>query len=259
MARPENTTPDELTALADGTLPARRRKRLEAELARSPELRAAFEQQQRAVDAIRTLEVVRAPDSLRARVDAERSGPSRRPARRAPARRFGFAAALAGATAAAALIVVLSLPGGAGGPSVVEAAELSELPPTEAAPQPAGDKLLDASLEGLPFPDWAAKFGWKATGERRDEIDGRTAVTVFYEKEGRTIAYTIISGEAIDPPDGSRSAVREGTRLRHFTEDGRTIVTWERDGKTCVLSGDGVPLGKLLELAAWKGLGSVPF
>jgi hypothetical protein len=36
-------------------------------------------------------------------------------------------------------------------------------------------------------------------------------------------------------------------------------VTWERHGRTCVLSGAGVAATKLLDLAGWKGLGAVPF
>ena len=42
-------------------------------------------------------------------------------------------------------------------------------------------------------------------------------------------------------------------------EDGRTVVTWERGGHTCVLSAEGVPADELLELAGWKGKGAVPF
>jgi hypothetical protein len=260
-------TERELAALADGSLTGRRRRRLEAKLAASAELRDALERQRRAVAAVRSLEV-RAPDALRARIEAEyarASGGRRAPAAgrvaRSPlSRRLGLVSGLAGAAAAVLLALVLTLPGGAGGPSVVEAAELSERPPTEPAPQPAGPKLLDAGAAGLPFPDWAERFGWRASGERRDEIDGRDAVTVFYEKEGRTIAYTILSGDALDPPSDSARAEREGTTLRYLREEGgRLIVTWERDGRTCVLSGSGVAANKMLDLAGWRGMGGVPF
>ena len=132
-----------------------------------------------AVAALRGLEL-RAPLGLRERIEAERER-ARGPARR---RRLTLGGALAGATAAAALLVVLLLPGGAGGPTVVEAAELGTRPATEPAPEPGQPKLLDASAFGLPFPDWAEKFGWEPSGRRVDEIDGRRAVTVFYEKDG---------------------------------------------------------------------------
>ena len=133
-----------------------------------------------AVAALRGLEL-RAPLGLRGRIEAERER-ARGPARR---RRLSLGGALAGLTAAAALLVVLLLPGGAGGPTVVEAAELGTRPATEPAPGPGQPKLLDASAFGLPFPDWAEKFGWEPSGRRVDEIDGRRAVTVFYEKAGR--------------------------------------------------------------------------
>jgi hypothetical protein len=198
---------------------------------------------------------LKAPLRLRQRIEAERER-ARRPARR---RRFTLGGALAGATAAAALLVVLLLPGGAGGPSVVEASELGTLPPTQPAPEPGRPKLLDASAFGLPFPDWAEKFGWEPSGRRVDEIDGRRAVTVFYEKEGREIAYTIVGGDTLGAPEPSAAAQREGTTLRYVKLDGRTIVTWERGGRTCILSGSEVPATTLLNLAGWKGLGAVPF
>ena len=207
-----------------------------------------------AVAALRSVEI-KAPPRLRQRIEAERER-ARGPARR---RRLTLGGALAGATAAAALLVVLLLPSGAGGPSVVEAAALGTRPPTAPAPQPGRPKLLDASAFGLPFPDWAEKFGWEPSGRRVDELDGRRAVTVFYEKDGREIAYTIVSGDALSVPDPSAAARREGTPLRYVTQDGRTIVTWERNGRTCVLSGADVAATKLLDLAGWKGLGAVPF
>jgi hypothetical protein len=215
---------------------------------------ADLERERFAVAALRSVEL-RAPAGLRTRIEAERER-AQRPARR---RRFGLGSALAGATAAAAVLVALLLPGGAGGPTVVEAAELATRAPEAPAPQAGEAKLLATSAFGLPFPDWAEKFGWVASGRRVDELDGRRAVTVFYEKDGREIAYTIISGEALPAPEPSAEATREGTRLRYLTDDGRTIVTWERNGLTCVLSGPDVPATTLLNLAGWKGLGAVPF
>jgi hypothetical protein len=268
MTPPRNPEPPahaELTALADGSLGGSRRERLEAQVARSPELAALLEQQRKAVGAMRSV-AVRAPEGLRARVEAERGGARRtgRASATAPrtsrGRRLRLGLALAGATAAVALVVALALPGAPGGPSVVEAAELGARPATQPAPGPGGPKLLAASAQGLPFPDWRERFGWRATGERQDEIEGRDAVTVFYAKEGRRIAYTIVSGEALDPPPRSARARREGTRLRYVrADDGRLIVTWRRSGRTCILTGSGVPAGSMLDLAGWRGLGAVPF
>jgi hypothetical protein len=246
----------ELAAYADGTLTGRRRARLEARMAASPEMRALVDEQRRAATALRSLSTP-APDRLRHRIEAER----RTTAKPARPRRLVLGAGVAAAVVAAALVAALTLPGDVGGPSVVQAAELAQRPAETGAPgiDSAQPKLLDAEAEGLAFPNWLELFGWRATGARTDEIDGRTATTVFYEKEGRRIGYTILSGDPIDPPDGARSAVREGTTLAYVTENGRTVVTWKRGDQTCVLSGEGVPVDKLLDLAGWKGKGAVKF
>ena len=83
--------------------------------------------------------------------------------------------------------------------------------------------------------------------------------TVFYRKEGRRIAYTIVAGDQLAWPPGSDKAEREGTKLRTFKDGDRTVVTWRRNGRTCVLSATNVPEDQLLELAAWKGQGAVDF
>jgi hypothetical protein len=118
-------------------------------------------------------------------------------------------------------------------------------------------KLLDAALENVPFPNWAEEFGWRATGVRIDRIGGRGTVTVFYEKNGRRIAYTIVSGDALDVPSDAEPAGRDGIDLHTLELAGRRVVTWERLGRTCILSGD-LDRPTLLKLAAWKGKGSVP-
>jgi hypothetical protein len=46
---------------------------------------------------------------------------------------------------------------------------------------------------------------------------------------------------------------------RTFRDDGRTVVTWERDGHTCVLSSTEAPSAELLALADWRGKGAIPF
>src|SRR5688500_9314786 len=82
-----------LTALADGTLPPRRRAAVEARVAESPELAELLERQRRAVGALRSVEV-RAPSELRRRIARERAG--RRSAwLRPPALVGGFAVAAA--------------------------------------------------------------------------------------------------------------------------------------------------------------------
>jgi hypothetical protein len=162
------------------------------------------------------------------------------------------------ALAVAALAAVLALPSGTpGGPSVVEAAAVGQLPAVEPAPRPATAKLLDRQAAGLPFPDWSQKFGWRATGARTDTLAGRRMTTVFYAKGARRIAYTIVGGAALHEPDGSDRIV-EGTRVRLVRAGQPALVTWQRRGHTCVLSGTADP-ETLRKLAAWKGKGAVEF
>jgi anti-sigma factor RsiW len=253
---PDERTERELAALADGSLPGRRREALEARVAGSPELRAALERQRSGVAALRGLDFT-APAGLRRRVEAERSRPSG-PVRR---RRLALGGALAATAAAIVLAVVLIAPSGSGGPTVVQAAELSDLPATEASVpvDPANAKLLDARVDGVSFPNLNAEFAWQEVGSRSDELEGRSTKTVFYEREGQRVGYTILSGEPIDPPDGARASVRNGVRLNTATDGGQAIVTWLREGRTCVVSGEGVSPKDLREVASWKGDGAVPF
>ncbi len=247
---------EELAALADGSLPDARREAVEALVDESPELAARLEEQRRAVAIVRgAAGEVEAPAGLRARVEAQRD-------RRTRSRRRPLVLGAGLATAAAlALAVVLVLPSGVGGPSLAQAATLATKPATGAPPQPLpGDpKLLDRAEEGVPFPTWLAKFGWRTAGVRVDTLDGREATTVFYEKKGKRIGYTIVAGDHIPVPEGAEPAQREGVELHSLTLDGREVVTWLRRGHTCVLSGAGVDRDVLLKLAAWKGAGSVPF
>jgi hypothetical protein len=161
-----------------------------------------------------------------------------------------------------ALALVLVLAGGSSSnPSVAETTALAQKPPTQAAPAPVpGDPaLLRASVDDVPFPNYSAKFGWKAAGARRDAPSGRAATTVFYGKGSRTIAYTIVSGEALDPPQDARATKRDGVVFRTFRDGERAAVTWERNGHTCVLSSRAARPGELVALADWRGKGAIPF
>ena len=251
---PERTL-RELARLADGSLHGRARTALEQQVAASPGLRAALERQRAAVGALRGLEV-QTPVGLRARVQAQGAAP--RPLVRRP--RLAFGGALAAAAAAAVLLAVVLLPAGAGGPTVVQAAQLSRLPATASVQvAPSNPKLLAASVEGVPFPDWTKEFGWRPAGARSDRLDGRDTRTVFYEHHGKRLAYTIIAGDGIGPPTGFRASNVNGVSLHSTSDQGRRIVTWWRNGRTCVLSGSGVSDAELLKLASWKGDGGVPF
>jgi hypothetical protein len=247
----------DLARLADGTLPADRRAEVEARVAASPQLSSIVERQGVALDALRTTTDTGAPARLRAHVERRRTAGRRVAGSR---RRIVIGGAIA--TAAAVLLALIVLPGTfSGSPSVADAAALAEKPPTQAAPGgvPGVPQLLRAEVDDVPFPNYAEKFGWKPVGARQDDPSGRGATTVYYEKEGRTIAYTIVSGDALDPPSDARSTTRGGVEYRTFREDGRTVVTWERNGRTCVLSSKAVRPAELLALADWRGKGAIPF
>lgn len=251
----DERTRRDLARLADGSLEGPARANLEARVAASPTLAAALERQREGAAALRGLDLEASP-RLRGRIAAERaisSGPVRR-------RRLAIGGALAGAAAAAALVAVLLLPSGAGGPTVVEAARLSDRPATGPVGVETGNsKLLAADVEGVPFPNWREEFGWRQAGIRSDRLGDRGTRTVFYEHAGKRVAYTIVSGNGIAAPDGSRSGRRNGVNLHSLADGGRRVVTWWRDGRTCVLSSADVSDGELLKLASWKGNGAVPF
>ena len=248
----------DLARLADGTLPAERRAELEERVAASPQLARIVERQGVALDALRGTADTGAPARLRAQVERRR-GAGRVAGRR---RRPIVIGQVITAATAAALALILVLPSAfSGGPSVADAAALAEEPPTQAAPAatPRAPGLLRAEVDDVPFPNYAAKFGWEAVGAREDDPSGRDATTVYYEKGGRTIGYTIVSGDALDPPQDARSTTRGGVEYHSFRADGRTIVTWERDGNTCVLSSTAARPAELLELADWRAKGALPF
>lgn len=269
MAPTDDTLAD-IARLADGTLPAARRDEVLAGVAADPALRRALDAQI-AVARASAAENVHAPERLRDAVAAqgrarsssrgEVAGAAARPRhRRARLPRWTLAPAL-GVAAAAVLALVLVLSGGAREPSVADAAALGTEPPTRAAPAPvlATPTLLARQVEGVPFPNFQAKFGWVATGARNDAPHGRVAKTVFYRRAGERIAYTILAGRALERPPDARVVRRAGVEYRAFTSSGRTVVTWLRGGHTCVLSGAAVPAGELLALASWRGKGSIPF
>jgi hypothetical protein len=249
----------DLARLADGTLEGPSRTELESRVEASPPLAAALSRQQVAVSALRGLEVA-APAGLRERIAATAQAP--KPSRfrlRVPRLALGGGLAVA---ACAVLVALVVLPSGGGDPSVAQAAELSRLPATTATVpvDPANPNLLVENSEGVPFPNLKDEFGWREDGSRGDELEDRQTKTVFYERDGKRIGYTIISGEAVEWPEGApRTTVNEVDLATTASADGQQIVTWRRGGHTCVLSGEGVGSEELLALAAWKGEGTIPF
>lgn len=209
---------------------------------------------------VRSIDVP-APASLHRKIDAmiaERSGDARQHRQGTVARPFGLAPRLAavGAIAAAvvALAVAFSLSGSSSTLSVRDAAALTHRAATHPAPaENSRDRReLAAAVDGVSFPYWGGHLGWRTTGSRSDQIDGRTVTTIFYENgHGKRIGYSIVAGAAPSQGSGGVVSRRDGTPYRLLTIDGSPVVTWERNGHLCVVSGHGVGGATLLRLASW--------
>jgi hypothetical protein len=203
-----------------------------------------------------------APLALRERIEADRARTGQRGG--APRSRglLGKLVPAAGLLAVVVVALVLVL-GGSNAPSVLATASLATGGPVLPAPaeDPNNDAVLKTSMEGVPFPYWGGSFKWEAVGARDDKIEDRSAKTVFYDNpKGARAAYTILGGDTIATPSGAYQKDMNGVKLFITTDKGRRIVTWTRNGHTCVLSAPvSVPEPKLLQLAAWKGKGHVSF
>jgi hypothetical protein len=253
MAKPEELYPSpkqlaELSALADGSLEPSLREEVEDRVAGSVHLRRLYERERAAMEVLQRAAVEPAPARLRMRLEAQRASRARR-------REFKPAYALVvGGLACAVAALALLLPGGApGSPSVSQAAQLALH--GASGPAPAADPSdpqvkLAQRVQGLYFPNWSGTLGWRAVGMRSDRLAGRQAVTVYYQREGMNVAYTIVAAPALTQP---AAPVRQLDRvaLQMLSLRGRSVVTWRRAGHTCVISASGVPMRVLEQLADW--------
>ncbi len=207
------------------------------------------------VELVRSIDA-RAPEHLHRQIDALVAERVSARGRRVTPRRPRFAAALALAAIAATLLA--SLAGGGSALTLRTAVALTLRPAT--APAPAQDLRhpaeLAADVEGVAFPYWDDRFGWRSTGTRTDSVDGRTVRTVFYARGHQWIGYAIVSGGA-PRVSGGVARTREGTVYRFLAEDGVSVVTWRRDGHLCVVSGHGVSDAALMALASWDSTGTL--
>ena len=231
----------ELTKLADGSLPPDREAELRAYAGGSSHLTAALAEQERAVALLHSVDEP-APASLRARVDAlTESGGRRR-------RRTWRVLAVPAATALAVIIAaVVILAGGSSTVSVLPQATHFALS-AATLPAPAVDRAhpgrLTASSDGIAF---ANLRGWRPVGARVDRVDGHRVVTVFYQAaDGARVGYGIVSRPSLENDDKDTGYTVSYTLGRQGS--GR-LVTWVRDGRTCVIAGRNVTYQTLLHLA----------
>jgi len=212
------------------------------------------------VEFLRSIDV-RAPDALHHRIEAlvdESSARGRRrsPGGQLPGLRLSSAWRLGGAAAvlaAATVALVIGLTGGGSAALNVREVSASTLrPATIGAPaeNPRQPSQLVAAVQGVAFPYWKDRFGWRSTGARADRIDGRAVTTVFYASRGRRIGYAILAGTPAPGVSGGTVVTRGGTPYHLLTEGGVNVVIWVRDGHLCVVAGRGVNAATLLRLAS---------
>jgi hypothetical protein len=217
------------------------------------------DEQQKVAELLRSFDTP-APESLHRRVEslvAARQGPrfTRRDGRPRP---FSARLRLAGvgvmAAAVVAGVIAVGLSGGSPALSMGQAAAPTLRAATFPAPpeSEAHHAQLAAAVDGVPFPYWEDRFGWRSTGTRSDRIEGHMVTTVFYaNSSGRRIGYAILAGSPAPRIGGGVIAWRRGVPYRLLSKNGTSTVTWLRDGHLCVLSGHGVSGTTLLRLASW--------
>jgi hypothetical protein len=196
------------------------------------------DEQRRVVELVRSFDAP-APESLHRRVESlVATYQERHVARRAPRRVFS-PVGLAGAGAVLVAVVAVAIAVGLSGRGSAPAVSFSQAaaPTLRAATLPAPSESqahhaqLAVAVDGVPFPYWEDRFGWRSTGSRADRVDGRSITTVFYtDPGGRRIGYAILAGTPVPRVGGGVIAWRSGVSYRLLTENGVAVVAWLRDG-----------------------------
>jgi hypothetical protein len=248
-------TEGELARLADGSSTGAERERVLARVESSEELRTALAEQRSAVQMLSAVDA-QAPVHLRAELERMLASA---PTPAVPVRRVHLSTRLmaAGALAvviAVAVAVVVSSLGGSNALTVQRAAAFTLERATMPAPAESSSdhSRLAVAVGNVSFPYWREHLGWRASGVRSDRSGGRSITTVFYtSSHGLRVGYAIASGRAPGNPGGT-SVRRWGVTYHVLSHDGASVVTWERDGHLCVVSGRDVSSKTLLRLASWE-------
>jgi hypothetical protein len=215
------------------------------------------DEQRRVAELLRSFDVP-APESLHRRIESlvashqSQRSPGRGVRRFSP---LGLVGAGAVAAAVVAVAIAVGLGGGGSAPTVSfsqAAASTLRAATLPAPPESSTHRAqLAAAVNGVPFPYWEDRFGWRSTGARADQIDGRAITTVFYTHgTGQRIGYAILAGTPAPRVSGGKVALHGGVPYRLLTENGASAVVWQRDGHLCILSGRGVSSATLLRLAS---------
>jgi len=219
----DGVTVEELLRLADGSLAPERCADVEARVAASPRASEMLAAQRRSLEATRAF----APPA-----------PARTPARAPRGLVLAFATVLL-------LVVVGVFATTRGGGPLDDAVALASEPATESVSH-------HRSFEGVTFPDWGHEFGWHSSGARRDEAGGRESDTVYYGHMGHRIGYTVLAGESVGLPSRGTRIMRDGLAIQLYHEGEKSVVVFERNGRTCVLAGKVLADETLIKLAAWR-------
>jgi hypothetical protein len=258
----ERDRPDiqaQLAALADGTLSDAQRDQLLQRIESSPELGQGAEAQRQAVTILGSLDDVKAPAALHRSVQSMiADAPRRRRARRPLRLQLAGAGALA-AIAVVALVIALST-GSPSPPTLPQAATVASRPAILPAPTQSTTRrgVLARTVDGIAYPYWQDSLGWRATGARVDRLGGRTVTTVFYAPQrashtgAKRIGYAIVAGGALPIPSGGSQISEKGIDFHVLASQGATVVTWRRNGHTCILVGRDVSGATLVHLASWQ-------
>jgi hypothetical protein len=209
-------------------------------------------EQQRAVALLRSVDVP-APDALRARLEGMIDEASRPRHRRPLSARWRNTLFVPAATALAIVIVALVVLFGSGStaPTVHQTANLALASATAPAPprDAAHPELLDAAVDGIPFPNYVSSTGWQATGSRTQVIHHRSIMTIYYRApDNARVGYSIVPGDTLTRPHGA-TIVRHGLRYTYGRVRSGRFITWVRGGHTCVIAGTQVSNRTLLALA----------
>jgi hypothetical protein len=112
---------------------------------------------------------------------------------------------------------------------------------------PSGAPAVTAA--GVAFPNLMDRLGWRVVGRRDDTVSDRAVTTLMYERDGRRIAYSVVSGPPLGAPAGSRVIVGRAPVVFGFDADGRTATIFNRGGHSVVISGLGVLPSALVRAA----------
>jgi hypothetical protein len=141
-------------------------------------------------------------------------------------------------------------------PSVIDILRRSTAGPDAPPPPVQGvEPEVAAQVDGVHFPNLELNggFEWKAIGGRSDRLDGRITWTVFYEHEEDLVGYTIVGGSPLETPADAEPRREHGVDVALLRDEhGHDVAMFERDGRTCLISGYVEERSTLVRLATWK-------